>query len=187
MGKHHDCMHRPSPLRQITTRRARILRVLFITVLIGSTNLMTAPHVSAEPGGWLWPVEASPQVTRPFALDTPYGPGHRGIDIAAKPGSEVVAPAAGVVRFSGFVVDRPVLSIQHADGALTSYEPVVSDLHPGAPVLAGQRIGTLSPDHRHTPEGALHVGLRQEGAYLDPAPYFDALRPRAAVLLPLYR
>ncbi|GAB3303530.1 murein hydrolase activator EnvC family protein [Pseudoclavibacter terrae] len=180
-------MHRPSPLRQATTRRVQTLRVLFIAVLIGSAHLVTAPQVSAEPSGWRWPVEAAPQVTRPFALDTPYGPGHRGIDIAADPGSEVFAPAAGVVRFAGYVVDRPVLSVQHPDGAVTSYEPVVSDLAPGAPVLTGQRVGVLSPDHRHTPDGSLHVGLRLAGVYLDPGPSFDALRPRAAVLLPLSR
>ncbi|WP_181064294.1 murein hydrolase activator EnvC [Pseudoclavibacter sp. AY1F1] len=160
---------------------------LLTAALLCELSLLPAPGASAATAGWLWPVEAPPVVSRAFDLDAPYGAGHRGIDIPAAPGAVVLAPAAGTVRFSGFVVDRPVLSIQHADGALSSYEPVVSELEPGDVVVAGQRLGLVSAEHRHTPEGALHLGVRQEGAYRDPASLFDGLRPAAAVLLPLYR
>ncbi|WP_068492892.1 murein hydrolase activator EnvC family protein [Pseudoclavibacter helvolus] len=183
-------MRHPPPLASTIARGARTLAMLLAVVLLCGLSQLSAPHASAATAssvGWQWPVESTPAVSRAFELASPYGAGHRGIDIVAAPGAVILAPAAGTVRFSGFVVDRPVLSIQHADGALTSYEPVVSELEPGAAVLAGQRIGVLSTGHRHSPEGSLHIGLRQDGAYRDPAPRFGALHPPAAVLLPLYR
>lgn len=157
------------------------------TVASAGTFASASTVASVATGSWRWPVQSPPHISRGFDLDSPYGAGHRGIDIGATPGAAVFAPAAGTVRFSGFVVDRPVLSIEHPDGSLTSYEPVDSDLAAGDPVAAGQRIGTLSVEHRHPPEGALHFGVRVDGTYRDPAPRFADLAPPAAVLLPLYR
>jgi murein DD-endopeptidase MepM/ murein hydrolase activator NlpD len=133
---------------------------------------------------WLWPVAPPHAVTRPFeAPATAYGPGHRGIDIAATPGAEVHAPADGTVSFSGVVVDRPVVSIQHADGLVSSVEPVVPSVSAGEAVVAGQVIGTLADAPRHEPDGGLHLGARLHGEYVDPALLLAALRH--AVLLPL--
>ncbi|WP_424465964.1 peptidoglycan DD-metalloendopeptidase family protein [Pseudoclavibacter helvolus] len=179
----------PQP-EHASPRRHRILAGSIVALLCAcglATFTATQVDASIAPCAWLWPVEEAPSVTRAFDLTTDYGAGHRGIDIAARPGAAVLAPTAGTIRFAGFVVDRPVLSLQHADGSVTSYEPVVSDLSQGSAVHPGQRIGVLSPAHRHTPEGALHLGLRQGGSYADPARCFGALRPPAAVLLPLYR
>lgn len=179
-------MRHPPPHESTIARRTHILVRVVTGALLCGLGLLSAPGASATAGGWRWPVEAPPTVSRAFDLDSPFVAGHRGIDIAAAPGTVVLAPAVGTVTFSGFVVDRPLLSIQHADGSMTSYEPVVSDLEPGDAVSPGQRIGVLSTEHRHTPEGALHLGLRQDGAYRDPEPRFEELRPPTAVLLPLY-
>ncbi|RIJ51801.1 M23 family peptidase [Clavibacter lycopersici] len=133
---------------------------------------------------WAWPVDPPHTVTRPFeAPATPYGPGHRGIDIAVEPGAEVRAPADGTVSFAGVVVDRPVVSVQHADGFVSSVEPVVPLVAAGDHVVAGQVIGTLAAEPRHEPDGGLHLGARLHGAYVDPALLLAALRH--AVLLPL--
>ncbi|WP_445443854.1 murein hydrolase activator EnvC family protein [Clavibacter sp. km1a] len=123
-------------------------------------------------------------VMRPFeAPTTAYGPGHRGIDIAAEPGAEVRAPADGTVSFAGVVVDRPVVSIRHADGLVSSVEPVVPAVSAGDAVVAGQLIGTVAAEPRHEPDGGLHLGARLHGEYVDPALLLAALRH--AVLLPL--
>ncbi|WP_052129182.1 murein hydrolase activator EnvC family protein [Clavibacter michiganensis] len=133
---------------------------------------------------WAWPVNPPHVVTRPFeAPATAYGPGHRGIDIAADPGTEVRAVADGTVSFAGVVVDRPVVSVQHAGGLVSSVEPVVPAVAPGDVVRAGQVIGTVAAEPRHEPSGGVHLGARLHGEYVDPALLLAALRH--AVLLPL--
>src|SRR5690606_11230516 len=73
---------------------------------------------------WEWPLAGIPAVVHAF--DPPAKPwlsGHRGVDLAAVQGTAVLAPAAGVVGFSGVVVNREVLSITVADGLRLSFEP----------------------------------------------------------------
>ena len=141
---------------------------------------------SAEPLAprWRWPVAPPHVITRPFSPPaTAYGPGHRGVDIAADPGADVLAPADGTVSFAGVVVDRPVVSIRHADGLVSSLEPVVPAVATGDRVVAGQVIGTVASAPRHEPAGGVHLGARRDGEYVDPALLLAALRH--AVLLPL--
>jgi murein DD-endopeptidase MepM/ murein hydrolase activator NlpD len=129
---------------------------------------------------WLWPVEPH-EVVRAFdAPATPYGPGHRGVDLASAEGATVVAPADGVVRFAGPVAGRPVLSIEHGGGLVSSFEPVEPLVAAGDAVSRGQAIGVLQAGH--APGGArLHLGARLHGAYVDPLPMLGVERP---VLLP---
>lgn len=131
---------------------------------------------------WTWPVAAPHPIVHPFiAPATAYSTGHRGIDVAASAGAEVRAPADGVIRFAGWVVDRPVLSIDHGGGVISSYEPVRSPLTVGAVVRRGDVIGVLESGHCATP--CLHLGVRVDGAYLSPLLFLGG-QPRA-VLLPL--
>jgi murein DD-endopeptidase MepM/ murein hydrolase activator NlpD len=121
----------------------------------------------AVPGpSWAWPVAQPHEIVRPFiAPATPYAAGHRGIDVLA-PGGTVFAPAAGVVHFSGVVVDRPVLSIRHPGGLISSYEPVESPLAAGATVRRGEVVGSVAPGHCASP--CLHFGVRRDGEYVNP-------------------
>ena len=129
---------------------------------------------------WSWPVDSPHSVVRPYiAPETPYSAGHRGVDLAA-PGGTVYAPAEGVVHFAGTVVDRPVLSIEHAGGVLSSYEPVVTHLGAGDPVVRGQALGLVVPGHCDSP--CLHFGVRERGEYVSPLVWIGGLEP--AVLLP---
>lgn len=130
---------------------------------------------------WQWPVDDARRIVRPFiAPATKYSAGHRGVDIGAPPGTTVRAPARGVVHFAGVVVDRPVVSIRHEDGAISSFEPVISDLAEGSPVARGSPIGIAQSGHCAT--GCIHFGVRVHGEYVSPLLYFDGV-PRA-VLLP---
>ncbi|MFP3465065.1 murein hydrolase activator EnvC family protein [Leifsonia sp. SIMBA_070] len=133
---------------------------------------------------WEWPL--SPHVLQaPYAAPaTPYAAGHRGIDLAAVPGAVVIAPSDAVVRFSGVVVDRPVLTLDHGGGVLSSYEPVASELPVGALVARGAVVGAVASGG-HCAEACLHVGVRVDGEYVSPLLFFD--RVPAAILLPLGR
>lgn len=106
------------------------------------------------------------------------------MDVGAAVGATVVAPADGVVAFQGVVVDRPVLTIRHADGLVSTFEPLETTLRAGDAVRRGQEIGRISVGG-HTAPGSLHVGVRRDGGYLNPMLLFgDVLRAR---LLPCCR
>jgi murein DD-endopeptidase MepM/ murein hydrolase activator NlpD len=154
--------------------------------LLGLLVLLAAPaagSASASPastGDWRWPVDPPHPVVRQYlAPATPYGAGHRGIDIGSA-GTGVFAPADGIVSFAAVVVDRPVLSIRHPGGIVSSYEPVQSTLKAGDAVSRGQPIGTLLPGH--CTALCLHFGVRLDGEYVSPLNYLGEI-PRS-VLLP---
>lgn len=147
--------------------------------------LVVALVLAASAGTWAWPAP-SREVARAFdAPATPYGPGHRGIDIAAEAGAPVVAVADGTVRFAGMVAGRPVVSIDHGAGLVSSVEPVEPSVRTGDPVARGDPIGTLLAGHADAegrPSARIHLGARLHGAYVDPLPLLGVERP---VLLPL--
>ncbi len=128
-----------------------------------------------------WRLPAAGEVAALFvAPSIRWGPGHRGIDIAARVGARVVAPRPGVVVFVGTVVDRGVVTLRHAGGLRTSLEPVSATVVVGQSVTAGEEIGVVSPDRAHCP-GCLHWGVRAGTDYVDP---LSLLAREPVVLLP---
>lgn len=116
------------------------------------------------PGGVVRPFEAPAQR---------WGAGHRGVDLSAAVGAPVLAAADGTVAFVGRVVDRDVLSIDHAGGYRTTYEPVHAVVRAGEHVSLGQLVGYLEAGDE-CPSGCLHLGLRQGRDYLDPMAWLSA-------------
>lgn len=162
------------------------LLLLALTVLDavparGSSSVRRADAEQPVPrGGYRWPLDGNPRVTRPFEPPPrPWAAGHRGVDLAGTPGAPVRAAAAGVVHFAGTVVDRGVVSIRHAAGLRTTYEPVAPLVTVGQVVRAGDIIGTLMSGHAGCPLAAcLHWGLRRADEYLDPLAMLGAGRIR---------
>lgn len=131
---------------------------------------------------WAWPVERPWRVTAPFrAPETRFAAGHRGIDVAASLGAPVLAPADGVVAFVGTVVERPVITIKHDGGLVTSFEAVEATVPAGTPVNAGDRIGTVAGGG-HCDGRCVHFGVRLRGDYVSPMLYLGGFS--RAVLLP---
>lgn len=152
-----------------------------------------APSGGAQPDGanqpsgraprWAWPLTPRPSVARPFdGPPQPWLAGHRGADLAAAAGAEVRAPADGVVAFRGTVAGRQVLSIDHANGLRSTYEPVTSALAAGTAVTRGQILGLLEPGHVCPAPTCLHWGARRGETYVDPVTLVGAGPP---ILLPL--
>ncbi|RJU01596.1 M23 family metallopeptidase [Arthrobacter frigidicola] len=132
---------------------------------------------------WSWPLPPVPAVTRHFIPPPePWQAGHRGVDLAVGPGNDVLSPADGVVTFVGMVAGRPVLSIGHQGGLVSSFEPVKSTLTRGARVERGQSVGTPAGPP-HCPFACIHWGVRRDGEYVNPLNYVTDRRP--SVLLPL--
>lgn len=155
-------------------------------MLLLAVMLLLLPAAAAPPGPgadrWQWPVEGGREVLEPFRAPAhDYGPGHRGIDLGAPVGSSVRAPADGVVAFRGTVVDRPLLTIDHGGGIVSTFEPLDSELVPGSAVQAGDEIGVVATGG-HAAAGQLHLGVRLDGVYINPMLMFGEV-PRA-ILLP---
>jgi murein DD-endopeptidase MepM/ murein hydrolase activator NlpD len=147
----------------------------------GGGAMADVAHIATrEP--WIWPVEGSFRLDRPFVAPVhDYGPAHRGIDILPSGSSAVTAPAGGIVAFSGVVAGRGIVTIDHGDGLVTTLEPVTSGLRPGIPVARGDTVGDLSLGG-HADPGRLHFGVRWNGEYVNPLLLLDGV-PRA-ILLP---
>jgi murein DD-endopeptidase MepM/ murein hydrolase activator NlpD len=165
--------------------RARLL-ILLLLVVAGSLGPAAAVAEPASPtsGPWALPLGGGLPVTRPFeAPPHPYAAGHRGADLRGSAGSVVLAAGDGVVVFAGMVAGRPVVSIDHAGGLRTTYEPVDPSVGAGLRVTRGSPIGTLLTGHAGCPVAAcLHWGLRRGETYLDP---LSLLRPPRVRLLPM--
>ncbi|MBW5420508.1 peptidoglycan DD-metalloendopeptidase family protein [Streptomyces sp. BG9H] len=175
--------------------RLELLLTTLTALLATALNPLPSPP-PVSPVATTWPV-AAPAGTRPALVrawdppSTEYGAGHRGVDLAAPPGTPVRAVAPGRVSFAGRVAGRGVVSVEldgtGAPSLRTTYEPVRATLKKGAEVTAGEQVGTLERPTGHCPEACLHWGLRRADAYLDPLALLPPrlLHPGPSRLLPL--
>ncbi|MET9274639.1 M23 family metallopeptidase [Kribbella sp. NPDC003557] len=137
----------------------------------------------ATPPPAAWPLQPRPEVVHGFELPAkPWLPGHRGVDLAGRPGQPVLAATPGTITYAGPLAGRGVITIT-AGPRRTTYEPVIPEVAVGATVTTGTVIGRLSAAGSHCPpRTCLHWGLLQGKQYLNPL----ALLPHRPVrLLPL--
>jgi murein DD-endopeptidase MepM/ murein hydrolase activator NlpD len=164
----------------------RILVLLSLAALwaLGPVPAVAEPALPGASVLWSAPLPEL-AVTRPFdVLPSRYTAGHRGVDLAGAPGTPVLAAGDGVVVFAGMVAGRPVVSVDHAGGLRTTYEPVGPSVGAGQAVARGSPVGTLLAGHPGcTAAACLHWGLRRGEDYLDPLALLSVPRVR---LLPLY-
>jgi murein DD-endopeptidase MepM/ murein hydrolase activator NlpD len=148
--------------------------------LLPTAILLTTLLTPSAPR-FTWPLPPPHPVVRAFqAPTTPFGPGHRGVDLSAPAGTEVLAAADGVVVYAGAVAARTLVSLEHRGRLRTTYEPVEPAVTAGHPVRRGEVIGHLQPGH--CPSPCLHWGARRGPEYLDPLRLVSTGRVR---LLPL--
>ena len=134
-----------------------------------------APTGAAQTGRLQWPLRPPPAVTRGFDAPAPdWQRGHRGVDLAGVPGQEVYAAGPATVVFAGTLAGRPVVSLAHAGGLRTSYEPVDAAVRVGQLVDGSSVLGRLVAGHAGCPASAcLHWGAMWGPAaradYVDPS------------------
>jgi len=141
-------------------------------------GVATVRTVSADQPSVTYAPPVDAPVIDPFRPPaTPYGPGNRGLEYATGPGLEARAIGAGRVTFAGQVAGRGVVTVEHADGLRSSLTGLTSiSVRAGEQVAGGQVLGTTA--------AALHLGVRRDGAYIDPASLFAVGGPpRHAVLV----
>jgi murein DD-endopeptidase MepM/ murein hydrolase activator NlpD len=114
--------------------------------------------------------------------DRPWLPGHRGVDLDAAPGDQVLAAGAGIVLWAGDLAGRGVISVLHGDGRRTTYEPVTALVGVGDEVRSGTALGVLAAGVSHCGgiPSCLHWGLvTADEGYADPLTLIGrAGRPR---------
>jgi murein DD-endopeptidase MepM/ murein hydrolase activator NlpD len=161
-------------------RRATVFLALLLPLCLSAGPVGAGP---IAPTRWVWPLLPVPEVVRPFQPPrSPYGPGHRGVDLAGRLGEQVLAIGAGTVAFAGSVAGRGVVVIDH--GRLRStYQPVSATVDAGATLAAGEPLGRLELVHSHClPRVCLHLGVLRGRTYVDP---LTLLGPRPVILKPL--
>lgn len=137
--------------------------------------VLGTPGVSAAAGDWTWPVVGP--IGRPYdPPSSPYGTGHRGIDILAPAGTVAVAPAAGTVSFAGRVGGRWFVTIDHGDGLRSTMSWVGTVLvRRGDTVAAGAPVAATGTCHPGDASPCLHFGVRLHDSYQDPLAYLGPI------------
>jgi len=151
----------PDDLARIASERGRILAALATFDAERSSEWQLAAPVTGP--------RSSSFGLRRFFNDQPRSP-HSGMDIAAQRGTDVVAPAAGIVVETGdfFFNGRTVL-VDHGMGLVTMYCHLDAiDVATGQAVAAGERLGTVGSTGRVTGPH-LHFGTAISGVFVDPA------------------
>ena len=107
-----------------------------------------------------------------------YCPGHRGVEYAVAPGTDVQAVAQGVVTFSGAVAGTRYVVILQTDGLRATYGMLQTFIVTRGDVVAsGQGIGHSGPRR--------YFGVRDAADDpVDPRPLFGVLVGRARLVPP---
>lgn len=105
---------------------------------------------------------------------------HRGLDLAAAPSAQVVAPLAGEVTFVGRVPGAGGVTVLAATivttrGSITLLPLDSATVSRGESVSEGDGVGSVAASgDGSSPETHLHLGLRSGGLYLDPTALLTA-------------
>ncbi|MFJ3905878.1 M23 family metallopeptidase [Streptomyces sp. NPDC090025] len=137
----------------------------------------------------VWPIDGPPPPDILRGWEPPPGPyaaGHRGLDLAAPPGTPVHAPTAGTVTFAGPVGGHGTLTLTlPATGnppLRTTYTPVRPLVRAGTTVRQGDVLAEVT-EGTHCPTTCLHWGLLRGDHYLNP---WSLMRGGGSRLLPLW-
>lgn len=148
-----------------------ILALLTLLVaLAGAPASAQVPPLGPVPAGSaVWPLDPPPTVVAGFDPPTsPWGAGHRGVDLLGLPGQSVRAALGGTISFAGAIAGRGVVVVDHGT-TRTTYEPVDPVVVVGDTIAGGAVIGTLQTGLSHCfPRTCLHWGLLLGELYLDP-------------------
>jgi murein DD-endopeptidase MepM/ murein hydrolase activator NlpD len=150
--------------------------------MLAGCQTSSAPPVyvggPAEPH--LWPVaHGEGRVISPYGMRN--GRLHKGIDIKAEKGAQVVAAADGRVAFAGTMRGYGrVVFVRHAGGYETVYAHLKRILVDEGDVLrAGQVLGRMGDSGRATTPH-VHYEVRKDDKLLDPANYLPRRRQHPA-------
>ena len=141
-------------------------------------DLRAECSVSASQGIFLWPCPSSNHITSYFGNRTPPKQGassdHKGIDIGASMGAQVIAAAAGKVTTVSYNSARGYfIVVDHGSGYVTLYQHLSrQDVKVGDMVKTGQQIGAVGETGISTAPH-LHFEVHVNGTPVDPLQFFE--------------
>lgn len=136
------------------------VRSFVVGALVALVLVAAVPAASTAETGYVPPV-AGPLVDGWDPPSSRYGPGNRGVDLAAAPGEAVRASASGTVTFAGRIGSAIHVVVLHDDGLRTSYSFLAATtVRRGEHVEQGDVVGRAA--------GPVHFGVRAGDEYLDP-------------------
>ncbi len=175
--------------------------ITFFIPIFDTHNLSYSNNIYSEildfnPNGFVWPIPGYNKISSPFGKRTSPTSGasssHSGIDIPAPPGSKLIAVHDGEITFREFLgAGGYTITLSFANYKI-SYchcEPNFI-VNVGDKIKQGQVIGHVGPknvygvkgNQYHDSEGKptngattgphLHLGIRIDGNYVNPLPYF---------------
>src|SRR3954449_10514353 len=98
--------------------------ILRLLALLAVLTAMPGAAFAESAGPAVWPLDPRPSLVTGFdPPTTPWGAGHRGVDLLGQPGQTVRAALAGTVTFAGTLAGRGVVVVSHG-ATRTTYEPV---------------------------------------------------------------
>lgn len=107
--------------------------------------------------------------------------GHWGVDIGTPTGTVVRAPGPGRISFSGSVAGTNAVTVDHGGGLLTTVSSVAEHIARRGESVTGGLPLALSGEHDG--RAAVHVSVRVDGRYVDPALVLGCIdRPPADAL-----
>ncbi len=134
--------------------------------------LQQAPDSSVLGNGLLMPVGG--RVTTRYGEPDPLGNTSRGMTIAARPGTPILAPSAGSIMFAGpFRGYGQILIVEHSNG----YHSLIAglgriDTSVGKRVATGEPVGLMPSPADGNPD--LYFELRRHGQPINPQRGFSA-------------
>lgn len=145
---------------------------------VSSPERLSSPATSARPSGQFdWPTSSTTVLRKFDHLEHNWLSGHRGVDLASRPGEQIRAAGPGRVAHVGLVVDNNVVSIEHDTGLRTTYLPVTPSVEVGDLVSTGDVIGTIEEGHCLF-DTCLHWGAKRGDRYYDPLSLLDMVTIR---------
>lgn len=153
-----------------------IVRAVFsLALAVSSATTASVVPATVGPDDWTWPVVGP--VINPFdPPSTPFGAGHRGIDIATEVGTVVVAPEAATVSFAGKVGGHLFVTLDHGGGLESTYSWLSAILvHKHDVVARGQAIARSGVGHPGSSIPHLHLGVKLNDVYQDPLAYLGEI------------
>lgn len=146
----------------------------FVLILVAVVIPVAAAPASAA-GPWSWPV-TGPVINGFDPPTSPFGSGHRGIDIAAAAGTPVLAPAPGTITFAGPVAGHLFVTIDHGGGVESTYSWVSAlGVKKGDVVVAGTPIARSGAGHPGGSVPSVHMGVKLHDVYVDPLDYLGPM------------